>query len=320
MEFFAGVCHPRERLDLMKEAGVQWLRADAPFPFEKETGNPSKSFKNYAEKISQWSKAGFKVMGITPYPRGWKLEAGKPGSQDFLEIYEEACRYLASELKDTVQGWQISNELNLEMFRRPLTEAQAIEYAKYGGSGVKKGSPSALVGVNMAGFSDSALRMYAKLYPEDDKKEQVEFNYVGTDGYFGSWSSGGPDSWHEKLKILYEKIRKPIIIQEFGYASAGEVMTPEERNSGKSPHELKKWAYDWRDGHTPEVQAEYLGETYKIFKETPTVLGAIWYCWADQDRCWNCGAVDCPCETAWGLVDIDENPKPAYYVYKHILG
>lgn len=312
MGFFMGVCHPRKRLDLMKDAGVQWLRCDMPFPFEDKVGNVSQNFRDFYNQVSVWNQAGFKVMGITPYPRDWKIDAGIPGSEKFLEIYKDACQFLASEFDDMVPGWQISNELNLELFRRPLTEEQAIAFAKYGGAGIMQGNSSALVGVNMAGFGDSALRMYAELYPN----KMVEFNYIGTDGYFGSWENGGPDEWHEKLKLLYEKTGKPVIIQEFGYASKGEVKTPEER--GIDNHKAKKWAYAWRNGHTPEVQAEYLEETYNIFINTPTVLGAIWYCWSDHERCWNCGAEDCPCETAWGLVDVNEVPKPAYHAFSRI--
>lgn len=317
MSFFMGICHPRKRLDLMSEAGVQWVRSDVPFPFDGKVGDVSQGFRSFAGRVSEWNKAGFKVMGITPYPRGWKVEAGAPGSSEFLEVYEEACRFLAEELGEMVAGWQISNELNLEQFRHPLTEEQALDFAKYGAAGVKKGNPSSLMGVNMAGFGESALRMYAELYPKKGKPA-VEFDYVGTDGYFGSWQEGGPDNWHHELDLLHKETGKPIIIQEFGYASSGDVMTPAERASGKNPHELKKWAHSWDAGHTPEVQAAYLEETYRIFMDTPTVLGAIWYCWSDHERCWNCGAADCPCETAWGLVDVDEVPKPAYYAFKRM--
>jgi hypothetical protein len=73
MDFFIGVCHPRKRLDLMNQAGVQWLRCDVPFPFEGKVGDVSQHFKDFHNQVSIWNKAGFKVMGVTPYPRWWKL-------------------------------------------------------------------------------------------------------------------------------------------------------------------------------------------------------------------------------------------------------
>jgi hypothetical protein len=47
MDFFIGVCHPRKRLDLMNQAGVQWLRCDVPFPFEGKVGDVSQHFKDF---------------------------------------------------------------------------------------------------------------------------------------------------------------------------------------------------------------------------------------------------------------------------------
>ena len=47
-------------------------------------------------------------------------------------------------------------------------------------------------------------------------------------------------------------------------------------------------------------------------KHREMLLGAFFYRWEDQERCWQCGAPDCPAETAWGLVDKDGSPKPAF--------
>ena len=115
-KLFMCVCHPRQRFDLMKQAGVEWLRVDAPFPFAEKMGNVSESFIRFAQQLQDWGRKGFKVMGVTPYPRGWKVDIGELGSPEFLDVYEEACRFMAGELAEVVLGWQICNELNLEMF------------------------------------------------------------------------------------------------------------------------------------------------------------------------------------------------------------
>lgn len=332
-----GVCHPlsyaddgdvlkedeavvQRRLDLIREAGVEWVTCDIPFPFEGSIGHVSQAFRNFLALASRWNKAGFKVLGVTPYPAGfeggWKINGGAPGSPKFLGLYEEACRFLAQEFRGAVQAWQIANQLNLERFRRPLTEEQAIEFMKRGGAGVKAGNGAALAGVNMFGFDRSALRMYARLYPND----AVDFDYVGTNGFFGTFDPGGPKSWHEKLALLHEATAKPIIVLEFGYPSRGGVMVPAERAGGRSHHDLKKLPFVWRGGHTPEAQAAYLEEAYWAFMNTPTVLGAFWFCWSDRPKCWNCGAPDCPAGTAHGLVDVNEVPKPAYYAFSRASG
>jgi len=314
-EIIFGVCHPRQRLDMIKAAGIDWVRSDVPFPWAGDEGEISDRYKQFCAAAAKWHQAGLKAMGITPYPRDWQVPAGEPGSSEFLDLYRRACEFLARNLRGTVDGWQICNELNLPDFRRPLTEEQAIAYAKAGGAGVRVGNPGALVGVNMAGFGASAMRMYEALYPN----EAVDFDYIGTDGYFGSWEPGGPESWPEKLDRLHAIAGVPIIIQEFGYSSAGGLLTEEERASGADFHKAKKWGYAWGGGHTPGVQAEYVRQILPVFARHAQVKGAFFYCWSDHERCWQCGEPDCPCETAWGLVTVDEKPKPAYFAFKETV-
>jgi hypothetical protein len=329
---FAGVSHPLDytddggvreepperlamRLEAMRRAGVQWILCDVPFPFEDRIGRTSAAYAGFAGLIASWNAAGFKVLGVTPYPAGfaagWKIDAGRPGSRRFMKTYEEACRFLARELAPGVSTWLVANQLNLERFRRPLSERQALEFAARGGAGLKSGSPSAQVGVNMFGFDEAALRMYAALYPN----RAVEFDYVGTNGFFGTFDPGGPREWVPKLALLRALTARPAIVLECGFASRGEVMVPAERASGVTHHVLKKLPHVWGAGHTPEVQARYLEEAFWVFSCVPGVLGAFWFCWSDRRTCWNCGQADCPAGTSNGLVDVDENPKPAYEAF-----
>ena len=335
MSCFLGVSHPlrytslgdvapeddqvlEERIDLMRRAGVEWILCDIPFPFEGAVGRASPAFRNFAAVLDRWHGAGFKVLGVTPYPagfeEGWKIEAGRPGSRGFLDIYEEVCRFVAAEYAETVGAWVIGNQLNLERFRRPMTEAEALELMKRGGAGVKRGNAEALAGVNMFGFDRTALRMYSRLYPND----AVEFDYVGTNGFFGTFDPGGPDTWHEKLALLKELTGRPIIVLECGYPSRGECMTDDERASGRTHHEYGKLPYVWRDAHSPEEQAAYLERAFWILTGSPDVKGAFWFSWFDRPKCWNCGRADCPAGTANGLVDLDEKPKPAYHAFGRV--
>ena len=59
--------------------------------------------------------------------------------------------------------------------------------------------------------------------------------------------------------------------------------------------------------------ARLVREAFDAFvSQKDALLGVFFYRWEDQERCWQCGSPDCPIETAWGLVDIEGNPKPAY--------
>ncbi len=335
MSCFLGVCHPlryttggdvageddnavENRIEQMRRAGVEWVLCDIPFPFDGAVGRASDAFCNFGALLQRWHRAGFKVLGVTPYPagfeEGWSIDAGRPGGAKFLRIYEEACRFLAAEYAETVGAWVIGNQLNLERFRRPMTEDEAVELMKRGGSGVKRGSPDALAGINMFGSDRTARRMYLRLYPND----AVEFDYVGTNGFFGTYDPGGPDTWHEQLAVLKEMTGKPVIVLECGYPSRGEPMTDDERASGRTHHEYGKLPFMWREGHSPEEQAAYLERAFWILTGSPDVKGAFWFSWSDRPKCWNCGRPGCPAGTANGLVDLDEKPKPAYHAFGRV--
>jgi hypothetical protein len=306
----------RGRIGLMLEAGVQWVTCDAPFPFGGDGRRPSRAFSDFRRLVSKWSDAGLKVMAVTPYPAAFKGTfgpgLGRPGIARFLCAYEEACRFLARELEGLVRGWLVANQLNLERFRRPMSEGEAVEFLKRGGAGLKEGSPSALVGVNMFGLGPAAMRMYAALYPND----AVEFDYVGTNGFFGTFDPGGPEDWYEKTALLNEATGKPVVVQETGYPSEGETMTEAERASGRTHHELGKLPFEWRGRRTPEAQAEYLERAFWVLSNAPGVVGAVWFAWSDRPRCWNCGRADCPAGTRHGLVDLEGRPKPAYHAFR----
>lgn len=65
--------------------------------------------------------------------------------------------------------------------------------------------------------------------------------------------------------------------------------------------------------HTPEGQGKFYADLIPKMMELDYVVGAVIYCWQDSDECYVCGQADCPVETGWGLVDLNGNPKPAYY-------
>ncbi|MBI4531457.1 MAG: hypothetical protein HY709_08020 [Candidatus Latescibacteria bacterium] len=329
-DFMNGVSiQPNEQLNRMKDAGVEWLRIGVPFPFEGKVGRVSPQFRTFAEQARDWHQMGFKVMGVSPCPRDFMNVGGVgvPGGPLFLNAYEEGCRFMAQELVDMVPAWQIANELNLEVFSMPLTTEDAITYARRGGIGLRRGNPSAFIGVNMAGFWGSGLSMYEILYSGQD----VELDYAGVDLYFGSFEPGGPEDFRETLRILNEKTGKPIIVQECGYGSTGETMNEEEQEENRKlveggrwqdwfdyPHQARKWGYCWRD-RTPETQAAYLEQTYEILLGMPDVIGAFWCTWADTEWCFYCGEPGCTW-TELGLVDVKGEPKPAYHALARIAG
>jgi len=314
-------------LGLMREAHIGWLRSDR-LGFDVKAhaaGQPQgESFARAKERIRQLRAAGFQVIGLTPGPRELGGHLGEPGSVEYCARYRAMCAYIAEEFRGLIGWWQVANELDIWIFREKLTMNQSVDFLKAGIRGMKEADPGLKVGIN--------ITLYPSLPGEvDGNTDQHEglalargvygdpglsVDYAGFDSYPGTWRRGGPESWHEYLDGFHELTGKPVMIQEFGYSSAGPVMTPEEDASGIYPCQAKKWRFSWRGAHTQEVQASFIRESFRIFAGKPYLLGAIYYCWQDAQTCWQCGGEDCPAETAWGLLDRHGRKKLSYAAFQ----
>jgi len=331
----AGVAVPIHNISLQNQerlrgAGLTWLRSGIP-SFDQEQffagGKQPESFYQVRDKIVELRKAGFHIMGLTPGPKDMVAAAGPIGSPEYFDNYRRTCAFLGQAFQGLIDYWQVANELDIWIFRDELTLEQSAEFLKAGLRGLKEVDRELKVGINITLFPSKP----GEVDGNTDKHEGVflaksiyqdpalETDYVGFDSYPGTWRAGGAEGWNEYLDALYELTRKPIIIQEFGYSSAGEMMTKEEDASGAYPCSLKKWRFSWHGAHTPEVQADFITESYKIFAQKPFVIGATYYRWQDQETCWQCKRNDCPIETAWGLVDLENNLKPSYHSLKASL-
>ncbi len=314
----------------LHEAGINWLRAGI-HGFDQEKAffgeKQPETFFQTREKIVELRKKGFQIMGLTPTPKGIPAAAGAPGSPEYFENYRKMCAFLGQAFKGVIDYWQVANEVDIWIFRDKLTLDQSAAFLKAGLRGLKEADRNLKVGINITLFPSKpgevdgntdqheGVFIAKSIYQDPD----LEVDYIGFDSYPGTWREGGAESWHEYLDALHEMTGKPIIIQEFGYSSAGDMMTAEEAASGVYPCEIKKWKFSWHGAHTPEVQADFITESYRIFAQKPYVIGATYFCWQDHQKCWQCGKPDCPVETAWGLVDRANNLKPSYYALQTSL-
>jgi hypothetical protein len=323
--------YPNADVDLLKEAGIGWIRQGFGYPFESEVGgDTTEAYEKAKANAKAWHEKKFHVMGVTPLLGIGKREPnaegrlemvwhgrtpsymGEPGSDDFTQTYRELCRFLAMDLHGIVEMWQISNELDIPIFAGPLNPRQAGDLILAGARGLKLGDPSLVVGTNTAG-SDKAYFLYGYLHSAPGSP----LDYCGVDAYYGTWEAGSPEKWGDRIAELYALTQTPVLINEWGYASAGGVLTEEERADEPYVCQHKKWYHAWDGGHTPQVQAQFVKRAFAAFREQRDQLfGAFFYRWEDQAQCWQCGAPDCPAETAWGLVTADQAPKPAYRAFK----
>ncbi len=339
-----------ECLKLMKDAKIQMVRTGIPFPFTDETlTEVTDRYKDTLDVIQLYLANGIETMAsISPAEVSSADSYGKVsnvrhypewmGSYDddyFYEVLEKAAERIANDVQGMVTYWQIGNENDTDAFRGSLTHEQNVRFLATLAKGVKKINPKAKCGITLAGlgqFNPGEIPMHS-VHPYAEKlirslyTEGCDFDYIGIDGYFGSWSSGGSDDWIPYIDRAYEVAGKPVLINEWGYSSLqrGKPRPKEDqdrrfnsnvcRYKDWDAHPAKKWlGLD----HSPELQAQYLDACVKIFMEHPHCIGELFFQWQDMATCWQCGADDCPAETAWGCIDKYGNPKPAYYALKKI--
>jgi hypothetical protein len=313
--------------DLMREAGIGWVRQNFGVPFDEGIGGTlNERYLKAREAAASWVERGMRIMGVSPLPGigRWKPDAqgalhlewepfypdwmGELGTAKCARAYEHVCAWLADDLRGIVGAWQIANELDIEQFAGPMNPRQGCELVMAGASGLKGADPDLTVGNNPAGAAQ-AYYFFGRLFGRPDSL----LDYCGIDGYYGTWHPGGPDSWSKRIAELHDLTGVKVLVNEWGFSSAGEVMTEEESASGVANCQLKKWRHTWGAGHTPEGQAQFVAGAFDAFcEQRDALIGAFFYRWEDQEACWQCGEPDCPAETAWGLVDLKGRPKPAH--------
>ncbi len=321
-------------IDLLKAAGVQWVRMFTGLPYMEKRDEVSQAFLDRLEVIKQWRNKGFKIFGTTPGPGSFRYspEEGKTvwvsrmpewmgvlGTDEFWENLEYHCAESARLTKDIVDMFQVANEPDIDIFKGALTDDQSVQYLLSSARGVKKGNPDAQAGINLGFITDYSRWLLRQLYviPE------CPFDYLGLDAYFGSWQPGGPESWIGYINETHEITGKPIMINEWGYSSiesspkTKDLDMKEYYNQDVCRH--KAWDRVWKKEHNREEQAEFISECLEIFANHPNVIGNFFFRWSDTETCWQCGEVDCPAECAWGMVDVKQDPKPAYYAYQESI-
>lgn len=318
---------PRGKADynLMREAGIEWVRQNSTFPYGNSADEISKEYLDALDLYVKTKSAGMRQACVSPIPAGFRYndETGKrqayrsfpewAGSFDsdlFYEITFETAKKLAEDTKDYIELWQVSNEMDIVEFRGDMTIEQAGRFLVAQAKGLRAGNPDALLGINPAHYSsEESLYLYRLCYHENEGL----FDYVGVDGYFGSWSPGKVQDWVEVIDYLFELTGKQVLINEWGYPSTGGAPDPD---GTAKPCDCGHFRYAWREGQTEEEQAAYVATGVRLLLTYPNVMGFLYYSWGDDEICWHCGKRNCPSECSWGITDGHNNPKPAYYAFK----
>jgi len=314
--------HDNPDYELMKEAGIEWIREGIYFPYGADKDIVLESYEKTLARMKKAQSHGMKIACVSPIPAGYsynkKLDKvadhrnapewmGAFDSDEFYENTYDILKKIGEDTKGLVDLWQVSNEMDIREFRGVMTVEQAGRYLLSSAKGLRDGNPDALLGINPAGYkSDDGVYLYELCY----KQNPDLLDYIGVDGYFGTWQSGGVQDWIIVIDHLFESLGKPVLVNEWGYnSSGGEAGEGYVCDTGHFNHV-------WLKEHSPEEQAQYVAAGIRLLLTYPNCLGFLYYSWGDDGSCWHCGKVGCPGESTWGITDGNNNPKPAYYAFK----
>lgn len=249
-----GVCHPHDddyNVNLLSEANIGWVRYDiscSPYEFDDE-GDPvldengkiveTQNYKNFKARCQIYRNKGIKIMAVTPYPDDMLEEIGEleffeKGGDDYSEKFKKIIKgisaYYAQDLTvdhDLVNAFQISNELvGVDKWQGALTVDQVCEYLDLQMSSMHSITKAAGVpiGYNLVGYN-----LWS--YPNKMLAYKDDYDYIALDLYLGCFESVYKTIiiYDLLLRHLFNLTGKPVFLNEFGYISAGQPKSEEER-------------------------------------------------------------------------------------------
>ncbi|MDR1734881.1 MAG: hypothetical protein LBR73_08390 [Oscillospiraceae bacterium] len=229
-----GLCHASHVEDdkILTDIGVTWVRDGGVLPFDEDGTLREEYLRDKARAIQQ-KAAGIKRMWITPNP-GWFLRIGiDPRTPEGLERVAEIARFLAEDLQGVADAFQIGNEMSIPRFAGGLTLQECCTFAGTIAKAMAPVKKEILVGFNLIGPQvDQVVLM----------RPYMEYiDYVGFDIYIGSFFKYVPYLAMHGLcaKFLWTFTKKPIILCEFGYLSAGQPKTEEEKTALLNSYGIK---------------------------------------------------------------------------------
>jgi len=220
--FIKGICHPSENYGQIKGAGIEWNRADIAFPFGKD-GNIRQEYLDWKEKVRAYKANGIRIFAVTPYPHTYIEHGIDPRTPEGEARVREIAAFMINDLRGIAEGFQITNEMGIPHFTKPLTMKEAARFIGVNLEAMHALRGDILVGYNSAGPQADLHTLMRPWHKYCD--------YVGIDIYIGCFV--GPGSWlcmfEVLLRYIWSLTDKPVILMEFGYISGGAPKSPEEK-------------------------------------------------------------------------------------------
>lgn len=222
-DFICGVCHPRGDYGQIKGANIGWIRTDIPFPFNAD-GTINKGYEEYKKTALDYQQNGIKVMAVTPYPKDFIEHGADIRTADGEEKIREIARFLIRDLQGVVSGLQITNEMGMPRFTKPLEMKEAARFIGVQLKEMYYLRGDIVIGYNSAGPQADLHSLMKPFYKYCD--------YIGIDIYLGCFYGvpGFMCLFDALVRYLWAMTGKPVVLQEFGYISGGHTLTAKQRN------------------------------------------------------------------------------------------
>lgn len=223
--YMKGICHADPDYDLLKDANIEWLRDDIPFPYSKD-GSLSPSYISWKNEMQGYADQGMKVMAITPYPDDFIEYGLDPRVEENVEGIQDIARFYVEDLKGIVGAFQITNEMGIDRFTYPLTMDEAYEFIGMQLEAMYPIRGDILIGYNLAST-------YIATMPFAMKPWEKYCDYVGVDLYLGCFEDilKNINQFITILSFVRRVTGKPIILCEFGYIGLGEPKSEAEKTA-----------------------------------------------------------------------------------------
>lgn len=219
-----GVCHPDEHYDDLKEGNMEWVRFDIrALPYD-DLGETNEQYLEFKARAKAYADRGFKVMAITPFPGDYVKAGYDPRTIRGKKKIVEIAKFYAKDLQGIVSGFQIANEIGMDLFQYPLTLEEGAEFLGIQLEAMMDCRKDIIVGINVAGVATTSLNKLMKPYFK-------YCDYVAIDMYPGCFEGRFKSFVNFDIMVRYfwAYTGRPVLVNEFGYMSYGKAKTPAEK-------------------------------------------------------------------------------------------
>ncbi|MFP4113834.1 MAG: endo-1,4-beta-xylanase [Spirochaetota bacterium] len=286
----------------------------ATTPFYRRAVEPEEGKPDWTprDRLLDWLDE--KAIERKGHPLSWWIEHGladwmkKLSYKTLKEVIYQQVYDTVSRYKDRIHIWDVINEAHDPIVKGNdlnLNEEQVYEVTELACRATRDADPSAIRIVNVNrpwGVYRSEWETMDPMHPieyvERLAERGIEYEVLGVQMYHGGPEHYVRDMTEQSAMIdRYLALGKPVHITEVQTPSSMEADSSKWLGGRVAP---SGW---WHRPWDAEVQADWAEQFYTIAASKRNLEAITWWSLSDRRTFWPHG----------GLLDMDDNPKPAYH-------